>query len=606
MVGNPAKVVIDGHAIETTDNATILEAARAAGIAIPTLCHFADLNDIGACRVCVVEVEGEDRLAASCNTCVQDGMVVRTDTDAVREARTVALQLLLSHHDLNCAYCKRNGTCRFQTLLLDAGLVEWDPTGTFMTEAPSAYPRHLEKGRRAAWPAQAIIQRDENRCVKCGRCIAACERLEDIGVWDFVGSGSRSTVGVRGATTAREAGCVACGQCITHCPTAALTERDDTQKLLDAIADPAKTTVVQIAPATRTSWGVGLGAEDGSLSVERMVAALKALGVDYVFDTCLAADLTIMEEGTELLSGLGSQAPDENGVTWPLFTSCCPAWVKHAKGAHHDVVEHLSTAKSPMMMFGAVAKTWFAENKGIAPADLFSVAIMPCTAKKHEIELPVNAHEDARDMDASLTTRELVRMIQASGIDVNALEDAPLDDPLGTFTGAGVIFGTTGGVMEAALRTAYYVATGELPPPDDFHFAVSPHGAWTEGSFDMKDSAVRCAVVHGLANAGALLDAIRAGVVEYDFVEVMACPSGCAGGGGQPIDGTDRELGLVRGQTLRAIDRDKMPIRYSHENPQIRMLYDEFFGKPCSELAHHLLHTVHMPDDAGAKAKGSR
>lgn len=602
MVGNPAKVVIDGKDVETTDGATILQAARSAGVDIPTLCYFADLNDIGACRVCVVEVEGEDRLAASCNTHVRDGMVVHTDTDAVREARTCALQLLLSRHDLNCAYCFRNGTCRFQALLLDAGLIEWDPTGTFMMESPSPYSRRLLKGRRAEWPSGAIVQRNENRCVKCGRCVAACNRLEGIGVWEFVGSGERSAIGVRNGATTREAGCVACGQCITHCPTAALTERDDTQRLLDAIADPAKTTVVQVAPAARTSWGVGLDAADGALSVERMVAALKKMGVDYVFDTSLAADLTIMEEGTELLQGLGAGAP-EDGVKWPMFTSCCPAWVKRAKAAYPDVVGHLSTAKSPMMMFGAVIKTWFAEKNGLAPEDVFSVAIMPCTAKKHEIELPMNSHEGTPDMDVSLTTRELTRMIKTSGIDVNTLEDMPLDDPLGTFTGAGIIFGTTGGVMEAALRTAYYVATGQLPPPDGFDFAVSEHGAWTEGAFDMDGTSVRCAVVHGLSNADALLNAIREGVVEYDFVEVMACPSGCAGGGGQPIDGSDRELGLVRGQTLREMDRTQTPLRYSHENPQVQMLYDEFFGKPCSELAHHLLHTVHMPDDAGAKAE---
>lgn len=601
MVGNPASIVIDGKAIETSDDATILQAARSAGIDIPTLCHFADLNDIGACRVCVVEVEGEDRLAAACNTHVWDGMTVHTDTDAVREARSTALKLLLSRHDLNCAYCFRNDTCRFQALLLEAGLIEWDPTGTFMMESPSPYSRRLLKGKRAEWPSGAIVQRNGNRCVKCGRCVAACDRLEGIGVWEFVGSGERSAIGVRGGATTREAGCVACGQCITHCPTAALTERDDTQKLLAAIADPSKTTVVQVAPAARTSWGIGLDADDGALSVERMVAALKKLGVDYVFDTSLAADLTIMEEGTELLEGLG-KAAEEDGVKWPMFTSCCPAWVKRAKAAYPDVVGHLSTAKSPMMMFGAVIKTWFAEKNGLAPEDVFSVAIMPCTAKKHEIELPMNSHEGTPDMDASLTTRELTRMIKASGIDVNALEDMPLDDPLGTFTGAGIIFGTTGGVMEAALRTAYYVATGQLPPPDGFDFAVSEHGAWTEGAFDMNGTGVRCAVVHGLSNADALLNAIREGVVEYDFVEVMACPSGCAGGGGQPIDGSDRELGLTRGSTLRAMDRTQTPLRYSHENPQVQMLYNEFFGKPCSELAHHLLHTVHMPDDAGAEA----
>lgn len=594
-------LTIDEQAIQAEEGTTILAAARAAGISIPTLCFFADLNDIGACRVCVVEVEGEGRLLASCNTAVREGMVVRTATERVTEARMAALQLLLSQHDLNCAYCKRNGTCRFQKLLLDAGLIAWDPSGLFMTESPLPYPRQLVKGKRAQWPDGAIVQRDENRCVKCGRCVAACDKLESIGVWDFIGTGARSTVGVADGMTMRQAGCVACGQCITHCPTAALTERDDTRLLLDAIADPAKTTVVQIAPATRTSWGVGLGAEDGQLPVERMVAALKALGVDYVFDTSLAADLTIMEEGTELLQGLAAQGPDEHGINWPMFTSCCPAWVQRAKDRYPDALAHLSSAKSPMMMLGAVLKTWFAEKKGLAPADIFSAALMPCTAKKAEVRLPMGTRDGVPDMDASLTTRELVRMVKEAGIDVAALEDAPLDDPLGTYTGAGVIFGTTGGVMEAALRTAYFVATGQLPPPEGFAFAASEHGAWTEGSFDLDGTPVRCAVAHGLSNADALLDAIRDGVVEYEFVEVMACPGGCAGGGGQPIDGSDCERGLERGQTLRQIDRTKMPMRYSHENPQIQMLYDQFFGEPCSELAHHLLHTVHMPDDAGER-----
>ncbi len=593
-------VTIDGTVIEAPEGTTVLEAARGIGIDIPTLCFFAQLNNIGSCRVCVVEVEGEDRLVASCNTVVREGMVVHTDTDQVCTARTTALQLLLSQHDLNCAYCPRSGTCRFQKLLLDAELIAWDPLGLFMTELPSPYPKQLVRGKRAEWPAHNIIQRDENRCIHCGRCIAACDKLENIGVWAFMGTGSRSTVGVADGMTMRQAGCVSCGQCITHCPTGALSERDDISLLLDAIADPTKTTVVQIAPATRTSWGVGLGADDGALGVERMVAALKALGVDYVFDTSLAADLTIMEEGTELLNGLSERTPDTNGITWPLFTSCCPAWVRHAKDHHPDALAHLSSAKSPMMMLGAVTKAWFAEKCDPPPENIFSVALMPCTAKKGEITLPMNSHPDIPDMDAALTTRELARMIKNANIDVNALGDMPLDDPLGTFTGAGVIFGTTGGVMEAALRTAYFVATGQTAPPDSFTFAVSPHGAWTEGTFDLNGTPIRCAVSHGLSNAHALLDAIRAGVVEYEFVEIMACPSGCAGGGGQPIDGTDCEQGLKRGQTLRAIDKTQMPLRYSHENPQIQMLYDVFFGKPCSELAHHLLHTVHLPDDAGA------
>ena len=587
-------VVIDNKALAVAENSTILQAAEQLGISIPTLCYFADLNDIGACRMCVVEVVGEERLAAACNTVVREGMEVITSSDAITEARITALRLLLSQHDLNCAYCNRSETCKLQSLLLEYGVAQWDDWGNVVEVTPNPYAKQLVKGRRAKWPSDIIVQRDTNKCVKCGRCIAACDKLENIGVWSFVGSGAFSNVGVADGLSMRDAGCVGCGQCITHCPTGALTERDDVEALKAAIADPEITTVVQIAPATRTSWGVGLGAEDGELGVETMVAALKQLGVDYVFDTSLAADLTIMEEGTELLSGLGAGVPDEHGITWPMFTSCCPAWVRRAKDCHPDALAHLSSAKSPMMMLGAVIKTWFAEKQQLDPAKIYSVALMPCTAKKHEVKLPMEANPGIPDMDGSLTTRELIRWVRSSGVDVSSLEPLPLDDPLGEYTGAGVIFGTTGGVMEAALRTAYFVATGQLPPPDGFEFAVSEHGGWVEATFELGETAVRCAVAHGLSNAEALLGAIGTGAVEYDFVEIMACPSGCAGGGGQPIDGSEAELGLERGNTLRMLDKTKLPLRYSHENPQVKMLYEEYFGEPCSERAHHLLHTVHV------------
>ncbi|WP_165053479.1 MULTISPECIES: [FeFe] hydrogenase, group A [unclassified Adlercreutzia] len=589
------ELIIDDVTVSVEEGATLLQAARAAGAEIPTLCYFEGLNEIGACRVCVVEVEGEDRLSAACNTAARPGMRVRTDTERVREARMAALQLILSQHDLNCAYCTRDGTCRLQKLLLAYDLIERDELFDMVTEAPSPYAKQLVRGKRSQWKAQAPIQRRTNLCVKCGRCVAACKRLEGIGVWDFVGSGAASNVGVRNGSYMKAEGCVACGQCITHCPTGALSERDDIQLLRDAIADPDVTTVAQIAPATRTSWGVGLGAEEGALPVERMAAALKKLGVDYVFDTSFSADLTIMEEATELLHVLAERAPDENGVVWPMFTSCCPAWVTHVKNAHPDVLDRLSTAKSPMMMFGAVAKTWFAQKRGLDPARVFSVALMPCTAKKTEVKLPMAANEGVFDMDASLTTRELQRLIRDAGVDVAALEDVPLDDPLGSYTGAGVIFGTTGGVMEAALRSAHCFVTGSVPA-DPEGFAFSPAGAgrpWKEASFDLAGTRVRCAVASGLANAGKLLDAIRAGEAAYEFVEVMACPSGCAGGGGQPIDGTDRELGLERGQVLRGIDRTVTSLRYSHENPVIKVLYEEFLGDPCGERAHQLLHVDH-------------
>lgn len=594
------ELFVNDAPVSVEAGATVLEAARAAGVKIPTLCYFEGLNDIGACRVCVVEVEGKNRLAAACNTVVWPGMRVRTDTQRVRDARRAALELILSQHDLNCSYCTRDKTCRLQALLVAEGLIERDDFFDMVIEQPIAYEKTLIKGKRAQWKAGCPIQRKTNLCVKCGRCVAACRRLEGIGVWDFTGSGALSNVGVRNGSFMKAEGCVSCGQCITHCPTGALSERDDIQLLRDAIADPSVTTVVQVAPATRTSWGVGLGAGEGELSIERMAGVLKKMGVDYVFDTSFAADLTIMEEANELLRTLAARTPDENGVLWPMFTSCCPAWVTHAKNAHPDVVARLSTAKSPMMMFGAVAKTWFAKRAGVDPAKMFSVAIMPCTAKKTEVKLPMESNEGVSDMDASLTTRELQRMVTEAGIDVAAVDEMPLDNPLGEFTGAGIIFGTTGGVMEAALRSGYYFATGENPPdPEGFVFAPAGEGRpWKEATFDLAGSEVRCAVTSGLASAQKLLDAIRTGEASYEFVEVMACPGGCAGGGGQPIDGSDRELGLERGATLRGIDRTKAPLRYSHENPVIKVLYDEFLGVPCEGRAHELLHTDHLAQRA--------
>ena len=384
-----------------------------------------------------------------------------------------------------------------------------------------------------------------------------------------------------------EAGCVSCGQCITHCPVGALSERDDIARLRAAIADPDITTVVQIAPATRTAWASAFGEADGDLGVERMCAALKEMGVDYVFDTVFTADLTIMEEGTELLNIIKSGDTER----LPLFTSCCPGWVRFARNRYPETAAHLSSAKSPMQMFGAVIKTWFAEKNNLDPAKIFSVALMPCTAKKDEIQLPhMSAHPPVPDMDASLTTREFVRMIKQDEIDVTTLADQPLDNPLDVGTGAGVIFGVTGGVMEAALRTAAAIMTGENPEPRGFEFTPAEEGPWKEAVFDLAGTPIHCAVVHGLNNTDQLIAAVDAGKVSYDFIEVMACPTGCAGGGGQPIDGSDRELGAERGTVLRKLD-DAATIRFSHENPVVQTIYKEYFDAPCSEKAERYLHT---------------
>ena len=574
-------LTIDDTSVTVEDDATILDAAKAANISIPTLCYFKGLCDIGACRVCCVEVEGDERLSAACNTPATEGMVVRTRSDRAEAARKTNLELIRSRHDLDCRNCVRYGTCRLQYLLKSYGLAGPDAT-------PAIYPQELPRGKRAEWDPHAIIQRNASRCIQCGRCVAACKKLQGIGVWEFIGTGSRSSIGVADNRTMREAGCVACGQCITHCPVGALSERDDIARLRAAIADPEVTTVVQIAPATRTAWASSFGKQDGELGVERMCAALKEMGVDYVFDTVFAADLTIMEEGTELLNIVKAGETDR----LPLFTSCCPGWVNFARTRYPEsIAQHLSSAKSPMQMFGAVVKTWFAEKNGLAPEKIFSVALMPCTAKKVEVALPgMSSNPGVPDMDASLTTREFARMIAQSDIDVEALEDVPLDDPLDKGTGAGVIFGATGGVMEAALRTAFKLVTGKNPGPDVFR-EVRGMKPWKEAEFNIGGAVVRAAVVHGLGNVRKLIAAVERGEAQYDFVEVMACPGGCVGGGGQPIhDG--QEFAEKRAPVLYAIDKKK-PIRFSHENPEVNRLYETYLEKPCSPKSHHLLHVEH-------------
>ena len=572
-------LTIDGIQTQVAEGTTVLEAARGVGAYIPTLCYFEGLSNVGACRVCVVEVEGSERLEAACNTPVREGMAVMTASPRAEAARRTNLELLASTHSFDCVDCVRgDGTCIFRKLLLRYGVDVKSPDFADLTP----------KGRRVEWFDEAVIQRNAAKCVQCGRCVAACAEIQGLGVWEFAGTGPHARISSAGNKRLPEAGCIACGQCITHCPTGALSERDDVARMMEAFRDPEVTTVIQIAPATRTAWADAFGNETGELGVERMCACLKALGADYVFDTSFTADLTIMEEGTELLNIVKSGETDK----LPLFTSCCPGWVQHAVNKHPMAANHLSTAKSPMQMFGSLVKTWWADKNALAPEKIFSVALMPCTAKKAETRVPgMQAVEDVDDMDLSLTTRELVRMVRNAGIDPNALEDVPLDDPLGTATGAGVIFGITGGVMEAALRTAYTIMTGEKPDPDGFVFQSAGEGRpWTEATFDMAGVPLRCAVVHGIGHADVLLDALERGEVGYDFVEVMACPGGCAGGGGQPIDGSDTEPAAVRGAVLRNLDKKSFPLRFSHENPVVAKVYEEFYGEPCSEISERYLH----------------
>lgn len=566
-------LTINGQTVQVPAGATILEAAEKAGIKIPTLCYLKDINEIAACRMCVVEVEGSDRLAAACDTPVEEGLVVHTNTPKVRKARRVNMELLLSQHASYCSTCIRSGNCPLQKLANDLNIHEMP------------YHVHVAKGYT---DTSTPLVRQASKCIKCMRCVQICEKVQTMGIWDLAGTGSRTTVDVSGNRTLKTSDCTFCGQCVTHCPTGALTARDDTVKVLDALADPEITTVVQIAPAVRVAWAESFGLTGKKAATGKMVAALRRLGFDYVFDTNFSADLTIMEEGSEFLE----RFTHRDRYHWPMFTSCCPGWVRFLKSQFPHYVDCLSTAKSPQQMFGAVAKTYFAEKIGIDPHRMFVVSIMPCMAKKSECALPTmrDACGDP-DVDAVLTTREMDRLFRSDNIQPGDLPEEAFDSPLGTSTGAAVIFGATGGVMDAALRSAYYLVTGENPDPDAFT-AIRGNKPWKEAVFSIPGAGeIRVAVVSGLGNTRKLMKSLESGQSRYDFVEVMACPGGCAGGGGQPIhDG--EELAGKRGDALWKLDQ-KAPIRFSHENPEIQTLYQEFLERPLGKKSHHLLHTDH-------------
>ena len=566
-------LTINGQTVQVPAGTTILEAAEKAGIKIPTLCYLKDINKIAACRMCVVEVEGSDRLAAACDTPVEEGLVVHTNTPKVRKARRVNMELLLSQHASYCSTCIRSGNCPLQKLANDLNIHEM--------------PYHVHVARGYTDTSTPLV-RQASKCIKCMRCVQICEKVQTMGIWDLAGTGSRTTVDVSGNRTLKTSDCTFCGQCVTHCPTGALTARDDTVKVLDALADPEITTVVQIAPAVRVAWAESFGLTGKKAATGKMVAALRRLGFDYVFDTNFSADLTIMEEGSEFLE----RFTHRDRYHWPMFTSCCPGWVRFIKSQFPHYVDCLSTAKSPQQMFGAVAKTYFAEKIGVDPHRMFVVSIMPCMAKKSECALPTmrDACGDP-DVDAVLTTREMDRLFRSDNIQPGDLPEESFDSPLGTGTGAAVVFGATGGVMDAALRSAYYLVTGENPDPDAFT-AVRGNKPWKEAVFSIPGAGeIRVAVVSGLGNTRKLMKSLESGQSRYDFVEVMACPGGCAGGGGQPIhDG--EELAGKRGDALWKLDQ-KAPIRFSHENPEIQTLYQEFLERPLGKKSHHLLHTDH-------------
>lgn len=560
------------------EGTTILEAARQIGIKIPTLCFLKEINEIGACRVCMVEIAGISRLVTACNTPVTKGMEVITNSARIREARKTNVELILSQHHTDCPTCVRSGNCSLQKIANDLNLVA------------NEYPvRYAE----TKWTSTFPLVRDAGKCIKCMRCVQICDKVQSLNVWDVSNTGSRTTVDVSMGREIKMSDCSLCGQCITHCPTGALQERDDVSRIFDIhgdLSNPDKITVVQIAPAVRAAWGEEFGLSRDFATDKRMVAALRRMGFDYIFDTTFSADLTIMEEGSELLERLSHK----EDYKWPMFTSCCPGWVRFLKSQYPEMTDQLSTAKSPQQMFGAVTKSYFAARLGVDPGSVTCISIMPCVAKKQEADLPTmydnGINGGIKDVDYVLTTREICRLIKSEQIDVASLPEEEFDSPLGEGSGAGVIFGATGGVMEAALRTSYSIVTDKNPKPDAFSNVRGMDG-WKEAEFKLGGTVLKTAVASGLGNTRKLINALQKGDVSYDFVEIMACPGGCAGGGGQPIhDG--KELAEQRSSKLYAMDQ-KNAVRFSHENEEVRELYHNYFGKPGSHLAHKLLHTDH-------------
>lgn len=576
--------VINGCPITAKEGSTILEAAQAAGFPIPHLCYLKDINEIAACRMCVVEVEGIDRLVPACDTKLLEGMHITTNSPRVRTARRTNLRLILSQHDSSCTTCIRSGNCQLQKLAHDLNI---------------HYQPYTVKPEKSIVDLASPLIREAGKCIKCMRCVQICDKVQDMHIWDVLGTGSRATVGtVTGDGRIGTTDCTFCGQCVTHCPTGALTARDDTQAVFHALADPDVVTVVQVAPAVRSAWAEQFGIAPALATTGRMVAAMRRVGFDYIFDTNFAADLTIMEEGSEFLE----RFTHREEYRWPMFTSCCPGWVRFLKSKFPELTPNLSTAKSPQQMFGAVAKSYFAEKIGVDPHKIFVVSVMPCISKKAECALPTmkDACGDP-DVDVVLTTRELIRILSSECILPDELQEENFDSPLGSGTGAAVIFGASGGVMDAALRSAYYLVTGENPNPDAFA-EIRSGKPWREGSFTVPGAGtVRVAVVSGLSNTRQLLEAMQRGEAEYDFVEVMACPGGCAGGGGQPIH-EGQEMAEARGNRLWALDAASK-VRFSHENTDIQALYKEYLGAPLSERAHHLLHTDHSAWDVPSHQK---